>query len=155
MVWAASTQLVSNYFQTWIWPRSGFFSKNSNWMPSPTTKQTIYSPSPREGTKQVLPTPQREQTNIASNQSSHLEHLSYFSNPSLMDESNFLSLHLDTNCLPTPTWGCKRHGETFSSLHLSPTSSIPHQCPHTHTYALHFLLTLTIAPPHDPPYFVH
>ena len=128
MVWAALTQLVSHYFQ--IWPRSGFFSQNSNSMPSPTT-------------------------NIASKQSSHLEHLSYFSNPLLMDESNLQSLHLDTNCLPTPTWSCKRQGEPSSSLPLSPASSIPHQCPHSHTYASHFLSTLTIAPPHYPPYFVH
>ena len=89
-------------------------------------------------------------THVASNQSSQLEHPSYFSNPSVMDHSNLLSLHLDTNFLPTPTRGRRRSLEPLPSPALSPTSSIPHQLPRTHTYASHFLSTLTSAPPSWP-----
>ena len=91
-------------------------------------------------------------THVATNQSSQLEHPSYFSIPALMDDSNLQSLHLDTNSLHTPTRGRRRRREPNPSPPLSPTSSTPHQRPRTHTYASHFqnLFTLTIAPP--PPF---
>ena len=92
-------------------------------------------------------------THVASYQSSQLEHLSFFSNPALMDDSNPPSLHLNTNSLPTPTRGRRRRREPSPSPPLSPTFSTLHQRPHTHTNASHFLFTLTISPPLDPPYF--
>ena len=85
-------------------------------------------------------------TDVASAQSSQLAHPSYFSNPALMDDSNLPSLHVDTNSLPTPTRGRRRRREPSPSPPLSPASSTPHQRPRTHTYASHFLSTLTIAP---------
>ena len=64
-----------------------------------------------------------------------------------MDESNSPSLNLDTNSLPIPTRGRRRPQESSSSPPLSPAPSTPCQRPRTHTYASHFLATLTIAPP--------
>ena len=86
-------------------------------------------------------------TDVASSQSSQLAHPSYFSNPALMDDSNLPSLHLDTDYVPTHTRGRGRCREPSPSPPLSPASSTPHQPPRSHTYASHFLSTLTIAPP--------
>ena len=87
-------------------------------------------------------------TNVAFTQSSELAYPSSFSNPSpaLMDDNNLPSLHVDTNFLPTPTRGRRRRREPSPSLPRPPASSTPHQRPLTHTYASHFLSTLTIAP---------
>ena len=85
-------------------------------------------------------------TDVASTQSSELAQPSYFSNPALMEDNNLQSLNVDTNSLPTPTRGRRRRREPSPSPPLSPTSSTPHQRPRTHTYASHFLSTLTIAP---------
>ena len=90
---------------------------------------------------------------VAFNQSSQLEHPSYFRNPALMDDSNPPSLHLDANSLPTPTRGRRRRREPSPSPPRSPAFSTLHQRPHTHTYASHFLSTLTIVLPYEPPYF--
>ena len=118
------------------WHGSGFFPRTSHY------SQFSHSmPSPR--------------THTDSSQISQLEHPSYFStgNPSLMDENNLQSLHVDTYSLSTPTRGRRKHQESSSSQPLSLASSIPHQCLSTHTCASQFLSTLTIAPSHDPPYF--
>ena len=85
-------------------------------------------------------------TDVASTQSSELAQPSYFSNPALMDDNNLQSLHIDTNSLPTPTRGRRRRQEPSPYPPASPASSTPHQRPHTHTYASHFLSILTIAP---------
>ena len=85
-------------------------------------------------------------TDVASTQSSELAQPSYFSNPALMDDNNLPSLNVDTNSLPTPTRGRRWRREPSPSPPLSPASSIPHQRPRNHTYASHFLSTLTIAP---------
>ena len=103
-------------------PRTSQSSQSSNSMHSP----TIY---------------------VASNQSSQLEHSSYFSNPALMDDSNPPSLDLNTISLPTSTRGRRRRRETSPSPPLSPASYTPYQRPRTHTCAPHFLSTLTVAPP--------
>ena len=107
-------------------PRKSQSSQFSNSMPSPTAT-------------------------IASTKSSQLAHPSYFSNPVLMDDSNLPSLHLDTNPPLTPTRGRRRRREPFPSQSFSPAPSTPHQRPRTHTYASHFLFTLTH--PHDLPFF--
>ena len=62
----------------------------------------VFSPRPSQSSQfsDSMPSPT---THVASKQSSQLEHPSYFCNPSLRDESNLLSLHLDTLSLPTPT----------------------------------------------------
>ena len=56
-------------------------------------------------------------------------------------------LHLDTDSHLTPASGCGRRRESSSSPPLSAASRTPHQRRRIHTYASHFLSTLTIAPP--------
>ena len=88
----------------------------------------------------------RPTTHVASNQSSQLEHPSYFSNSLLMDESNSPSIHLDTNSLLTPTRGHRRRQESSSSPPLPPARSTLYQRPRNHAYASHFQSTVIIAP---------
>ena len=80
-----------------------------------------------------------------------LEKPSNSSNPSQLDENNLPSLDLDANFFLTSTRGHKSCRESPSSL--SPAST-PHQRPHTHTYASHFLLPLPSPPFSRPPYFL-
>ena len=68
-----------------------------------------------------------------------------------MDENNPPSLYLEADSLLTSTKSNKSGRESPSSL--SPAST-PHQRPHTHAYASHFLLPLPSPPFSRPSYFL-
>ena len=138
-----------NYFQLDLFPpvHQMVEQLRHNWSPIIPNFDIDLVSSPRTSQSSQfsdsMPSPT---TGVASNQSSQLAHPSYFSNPALMDDSNLPSLHLATNSLPTPTRGRSRRRETSPAPPRSPISSTPHQRPRIHTYASHFLSTLTISP---------
>ena len=121
LVWAVWTQLVSHRSQISHGSGHCFFSR--------TSQSSQFSNSMPSST-----------INAASNQISQLVQLSWKKSP---------SLHLNRHYLLTPRMGRRRRRESSSSPPLPPgalASSTPHQHPRTHTYASHFLSTLTIAP---------
>ena len=72
-----------------------------------------------------------------------LEHPSYFSNPSLMDENNLTSLHVDSSSLPNPTRGSRR-SQNDPLPHLSHPHLLLHINSHKliHTHHIFYLLFL-------------
>ena len=84
-------------------------------------------------------------THTTSTQSSLLEQHSSPSIQSELEDSNISSLHLDTDLLLINIRGSRRCWESHASPPFSSPSS-PHQCPNFHTYASHFLSTLTMVP---------
>ena len=122
MVWAASTQLVSHFSK--IRHGSRFFSKHI----------TIFS------IQQINEQPHRRCSfcpKFSASTPILPQHSSTNGNSTLL---------VDTNSLPTPTSGRRGRRETSPSPPLPPASSNPYQRPRTHTYASHFLSTLSIAP---------
>ena len=112
-------------------PRTSQSSQFSDLMPS----STIHLASPSQK---------------ASNQRSQLEHPSYFSNPSPMDERNKLSLYLDTFSLPTPTKGRWRQWRGIKKhplLHHSPQPLPPHINTHPLIHMLHIFYQPLPLPP--------
>ena len=158
--WRHNHLYLWNYLQLDLLP-TWFEQLQHNWSPkfdlhlvsSPRTSQSSQFSDLMPSSTIHLASPSQK----ASNQRSQLEHPSYFSNPSPMDERNKLSLYLDTFSLPTLQRVAGGNDEASRSILFSTTLPSPFHPTSTpiHSYIC-FIFSINpyhYPPSHDPPYF--